>query len=158
MAVTVSAQTDWTGEYFYGEDGGETVGGSKIYIAHTLKITEKGGKLKAHLSSQGFQTSIDIFADVNSRNGALEFIFRTVGPSHFLGTFRSGDLLFELVTQDGKMVTNWRKFKPVLERNHSAGSVRFEKVRLEPSASILREYLVPDSEVLVKIPNKTVVR
>lgn len=130
--VFANAQTDWTGEYFFGEDGGETVGGTKIYIAHNLKIIKENNVLKAHLYSQGYQTSVDLYADVKIEGDKLMLYFREKGEDHFLGEYEKGDLLLKLEKKEikGKLkiLTFWEKFKPSLETNDVSGSVYFKKI------------------------------
>ena len=129
MTFTVAAypRADWTGEYFFGEDGGETAGGTKIHIAHTIKITENEGKLMARIYSQGFQTSIDIYADVEIKDNKLSLLFRSVDTDH-LRKYEVVDRLFTIKSKDKSLTTNWETFKPVLEKNRSSGSVRFVRV------------------------------
>jgi len=125
LSQAVSAQTEWVGEYFYGEDGGETVGGSKIYIGHTIKVTDKDGKLKAHIYSQGFQTSRDLFADVEFEGSTMKLLFRKKGPDHVFRAYAAGDVLLALECKDHQLLTTWAKFRPVLESNFTDGKVRF---------------------------------
>lgn len=127
------AQIDWPGEYHFNEDGGTTAGGTKIFIAHTLKIKrKKGGQLSAHLYSQGFQTSNDLFAVVKIKADKLLLYFRQKGADHTLGDYREGDLLLTLVRSkiDGKpaLLTYWHKFQPALEANKRSGRNYFRKV------------------------------
>jgi TonB family protein len=130
LTVFADAQTGWTGEYFFGEDGGETSGGTKIYIAHTLSISEKDGRLNAHLYSQGYQTSRDIYADGKTEGDKLLLHFREKGADHILGEYEKGDLLLTLEqkTKDGKPVilTHWGKFEPVVPANEKSGEIYFE--------------------------------
>lgn len=133
LSFVAFAQTNWTGEYFFGEDGGETAGGTKIYIAHTVKITEKDGKPDAHIYSQGYQTSRDIYADVKTAGDKIMFYFREKGEDHVLGDFEKGDLLLTLekkkIGGKEKILTFWNAFIPVLESNEKSGEVYFEKVK-----------------------------
>ena len=125
LSQAVTAQSEWVGEYFYGDDGGETTGGSKIYIAHTIKVTEKGGKLEAHICSQGFQTSREIFADVEIEGSVMKLLFREKGPDHVFGDYAVGDVLLALECKDHQLLTTWAKFGSVLESNLTDGKVRF---------------------------------
>lgn len=132
LGISTNAQNSWIGEYHFNEDGGETVGGTKIYIAHTLKITEEGSSLKAHIYSQSFQTSKDIYADVKTKGNKIMLFFREKGEDHFLGDYKKGDLLFTLEKKDidGKLkvLTYWGKFLPSLEANEKSGGIYFRKV------------------------------
>jgi hypothetical protein len=128
--MTTFAQTGWTGEYYFGEEGGETVGGTKIYIAHTIKITENAGKLGAHLYSQGFQTSRDVYADVKITENKIELYFRKKGEDQYTSDYKKGDLLLTLEKKDinGKttILTNWGVFQPVIDKNNKSGEVYFK--------------------------------
>ncbi len=122
-----AAQTNWTGEYFIIEDGGETVGGSRIYIEHKISVSGKTGGLEARLYSQGYQTSRDIIADGVIDGSRLRFYFREKGPDHVFGDFRKGDLLLTLKYKDGRLLTDWAGFSAVLDQNSDSGKIRFEK-------------------------------
>ena len=145
------AQSEWTGEYFYDEDGGETAGGTKIYVAHTIKVTEQDGNLTAHIYSQGFQTSRDIFADVDVRESEIKFRFRQKGPDDTLGSYAPGDLLLALVKRDKELLTFWHEFKPVLDENLETGLERFKIAKREQK--LWTEVSTPDSRVVLQIPS-----
>ncbi len=125
------AQTEWAGEYYFGENGGETVGGSKIYIAHTITVSESDGRLVAKLYSQGFQTSRDIIADAKPVDSKMKLYFREKGPDNVFGDFEKGDLLLTLEFKNGRLLTVWGKFTPVLDQNAENGRVRFEKEEIK---------------------------
>ena len=123
--VAIGQNTWRIGEYSFDEDGGETAGGSKIFIAHTIKITKQDGKMSAHIYSQGFQTSRDLFADIKIDGNKLSFYFREKGPDQIMGDFEKGDVLLTFEQQPKKMVTIWDKFQPVIDKNRENGKVRF---------------------------------
>jgi hypothetical protein len=131
LAFSVSAQTNWIGEYYFGADGGETAGGTKIYVAHTLRIKKDGDKITAHLYSQGFQTSKDIYVDVKIQGNKLMLCYRDKGKDHYHGDYQKGDLLLSLErrTVDGKdeILTFWEKFLPLVPANERSGAVYFKK-------------------------------
>jgi hypothetical protein len=135
LAFSTSAQTNWPGEYFFGEDGGETVGGTKIYIAHTLKIRNDGDKLTAHLYSQGYQTSKDIYADVKTEGNKLRLYFREKGKDHVFGDYQKGDLLLSLerktIAGKDKILTFWEKFQPTVPANEKSGAVYFQRKKIK---------------------------
>jgi hypothetical protein len=132
LSLATFAQTDWAGEYHFGEDGGETVGGTKIYIAHTIKITEKGGKLDAYIYSQGFQTSRDIYADLKTTENKIEFYYREKGEDQYTSDYKKGDLLLTLKKKEigdkTMILTNWGVFQPVIDKNNKSGEVYFKLV------------------------------
>lgn len=132
FAFFVNAQSNWVGEYEFGEDGGKTAGGSAIYIAHTIEITEKDGKLDAHIYSQGFQTSRDIFADVKVAGDKIEFYFREKGEDQYTSIYNQGDLLLTLEKKESdgetKFLTYWDAFTPMLDSNEKSGEVYFVKI------------------------------
>lgn len=139
---TTQAQTIWPGEYFYAEVGGETAGGTKIYVAHTIRVKEEDGKLNAHLYSQGFQTSRDIFADCVADQDSLALYFREKGPDDVFGDFEPGDHLLTIAQNAVRLETSWGKFLPVLDDNLENGQVRFVRVVDEKTN---RLQLKPDS-------------
>ncbi len=131
FSVSGIGKIDWTGEYFYDEVGGETAGGTKIYIAHNLKIYEIDGKLEASIYSQGFQTSRDLFADAVIENTRLDLYFREYGPDQVFKGYRKGELVFSLEWSEDGILTNWGVFKPVLTSNDADGKTRFVKSNLK---------------------------
>jgi hypothetical protein len=140
ICFNANAQTEWVGEYSFGENGGETAGGSKIYIINTLKITQEGDKLNAHLYSQGFQTSKDIYADVKIESNKLMLYFRETGEDNVLGDYKKGGLLLTLERKeiDGKtkILTYLGEFKPSLEANEKSGEIYFEKATEETNSNV----------------------
>lgn len=131
-----NAQDRWSGEYFYGEDGGETAGGTKIYIGHTIVVTEHEGKIEAHIYSQGFQTSRDIFAEGKADGDSLKLYFLAKGPDQVFGNFKTGDHLLTLYRDGGSLKTCWGKFVPALDSNLENGRIRFKRVSGDKSGWI----------------------
>lgn len=157
FSVAANAQSEWVGEYFFSEDGGETVGGTKIYIAHTLKITEKDGKLKAHIYSQGFQTSRDIYADVKVDSQKLMLTFSKAGESHNGVKYSPGDLLLELRQELlGKtkiLLTKWGEFKSVTDRYSRPESVYFVKKKTKKDEPLeWMEITTNNEELKISVP------
>ncbi len=143
VSILVTAQTNWVGEYSFDEDGGETVGGTKIFVAHTLKIKKTGKNLTAHLYSQGYQTSKDIYADVKTDGNKLMLFYRDKGKDHYLGDYKKGDHLLTLEKKliDGKtqILTYWEKFKPIVPANEKSGEVYFKMVKDNKTVSLKKE-------------------
>lgn len=133
FGLCISAQTfSWAGTYKFGESGGKTAGGSVIFIEHTLKITEKDGKLDAHFFSQGFQTARDVYADGKVDGDKLLLYYRDEGEENFTSDYKKGELLLTLERKevDGKtkILTYWSAFGPAIEKNEKDGQIYFERV------------------------------
>lgn len=154
LSFVSNAQTNWVGEYFFGEDGGKTAGGTPIYIAHTIKVTEKNSKLDAHIYSQGYQTSADIYADVIAESNKIRFYFREKGKDQHTGQYKKGDLLLTLqwgnINGIEKFLTYWGNFKPSLDANEKSGEVYF---RFEPASTNKEKYAKSESWIKVRSDN-----
>ena len=141
----------WVGEYFFDEEGGETAGGSKIYVAHTLKIYEKDGKLEAHIYSQGFQTSRDVVASVKIEGSVARFRFLRAGDDHTFPRYVDGALLFSIErTRDG-LVTTFGAFSPAIIEDGSFKAFKpVEPSKVSSSAWKTMEF--PPNGVLMDLP------
>ena len=138
LSFTVTAQSAWTGEYFFDEDGGESVGGSKIYVVHSLRIIEsRDGVLTGHLYSQGYQTSVDVFGTVKIIDDELQLLYERDGSDHTGKEFLKDEVLLRLKREKDRIVTNWESFIPLLESSQANGKTRFRV--LKKDKELLRE-------------------
>ncbi|PYT00426.1 MAG: hypothetical protein DMF63_07615 [Acidobacteria bacterium] len=132
LALQVSAQTDWKGSYYFGEDGGKTAGGTGIFISHDLKIFDGDNELVATLESNGFQTSADLICTAKTAGTKLMIYFQSYGENNMFEKYQPGDLLLTLESKTVKgkpvILTYWGKFTPAIEKNEKPGKVYFEKV------------------------------
>lgn len=131
LVAFAADRTAWTGAYVFEEDGGETAGGSPIFVVHSLTIErDERNRLTARLYSQGFQTSRDIRADVTVEGAKLHLHFRETGADHVFPEYEAGDHLLTLERVEIKgetlILTRWGKFRPVLESNEEPGLIYFE--------------------------------
>lgn len=131
--TNAQAQTNWAGTYTFEESGGQTAGGTNIFIGHELKITQKNGKLTAHLTASGYQTSEDIYATAKTEGSKLMIYFERAGENQIRGNYNAGDLLLTLErkTVKGKprLLTYWNAYSPGYESNQVSGKVYFRKIK-----------------------------
>lgn len=139
FAVFAHAQSIWTGTYEFSEDGGKTAGGSVIFIKHKIDITEENGKRDAHITSNGFQTSRDVYADAKISGDKLLLYFREAGEDNFTSKYEKGDLLLTLERKEiegkTKILTEWNAFGPMIEKNEKSGEVYFEKAETKEKSA-----------------------
>ena len=127
----VQAQTSWLGTYEFDEDGGKTVGGTKIFISHQIEIKQTDDGMLATIQSNGYQTSIDLVGTVKTVGGKLMIYFDSYGENNMFENYEQGDLLLTLEkkTVKGKteILTYWNKFQPIVPTNEKSGKVYFKK-------------------------------
>lgn len=130
-SITASAQVDWKGAYYFGEDGGKNAGGMAIFVSHELDIFDGGEGLSATIKSNGYQTSADLVCTAKAQGPKLMIYFQSYGDSNMFEPYEPGDLLFTLerkVTKGKPIVlTYWGKFTPVIPKNAKSGKVYFER-------------------------------
>ena len=116
----VQAQTSWLGTYEFDEDGGKTVGGTKIFISHQLEIKQTDDGLLATIQSNGYQTSIDLVGTVKTEGDKLMIYFDSYGENNMFENYEQGDLLLTLekktVKDKTEILTYWNKFQPVVRK------------------------------------------
>ena len=135
LSTGVFAHNDWVGEFSFDEDGGETAGGSKIFVSHTLDIKSRpDGSYSAKLLSQGFQTSNDILGEAKVDENVLSIFFKSKGEDHNGAEFKKDELLFRIYTYEGNYFTIWDSFKPTLD-----ASLEQAKIRFTPSEKALQD-------------------
>lgn len=131
VSIAVSAQADWKGSYYFGEDGGKNAGGIAVMISHELGIFDGDEGLAATLESNGFQTSSELICTAKVEGTKLLIYFQGYGENNMFEPYKQGDLLLTLErkTEKGKAVllTHWGKFTPAIPRNEKSGKVYFEK-------------------------------
>jgi hypothetical protein len=132
FCVFINAQTSWTGNYEFDEDGGKTVGGTAIFVTHQLEIKQTGDGLLATIQSNGYQTSIDLVGTVKTEGDKLLIYFDSYGENNVFENYEQGDLLLTLEKKTAKgkteLLTFWNKFQPVVPKNEKSGKVYFKKV------------------------------
>ncbi|CAN5641343.1 hypothetical protein BH20ACI4_BH20ACI4_25250 [soil metagenome] len=128
----INAQSFWTGNYEFNEDGGKTVGGTTIFVTHQLEIRQTDDGLLATIQSNGYQTSIDLVGTVKTEGDKLMIYFDSYGENNIFENYEQGDLLLSLEkkTTKGKteLLTFWNKFQPVVPKNEKSGKVYFKRV------------------------------
>jgi hypothetical protein len=133
VSVGASAQADWKGSYYFGEDGGKNAGGIAVLISHELEIVDGGDGLAATLESNGYQTSAELVCSAKVQGSKLLIYFESYGDNNMFEPYQPGDLLFTLErkTEKGKtvVITHWGKFTPSIPENAKSGKVYFEKIK-----------------------------
>lgn len=124
-------QTSWTGSYEFNEDGGKNAGGTPIFIAHQMDITEGDKRFVVMLKSNGYQTSRDLVCSGKVEGGKLNIYFESYGEDNVFESYEPGDLLLtlEMKTVKGKteILTWWDKFTPMIPKNEKTGKPYFKK-------------------------------
>ena len=133
LALNAAAQNAWNGSYYFGENGGQTAGGTKIFIEHELKIFDGDNEIAGTLESNGYQTSADLVCTAKVEGTKLMLYFQSYGENNMFEKYQTGDLLLTLErkTVKGKAVilTYWGKFTPAIEANGKPGKVYFAKTQ-----------------------------
>lgn len=131
VVVSALAQTSWTGNYVFTEDGGKNAGGTAIFITHEMDITEGENGLVVMLRSNGYQTSRDLVCSAKAEGGKLNVYFESYGEDNMFEPYETGDLLLSLEkkTTKGKteLLTWWGKFTPIIPKNEKTGKTYFKK-------------------------------
>ena len=129
----VSAQTDWEGTYEFTEVGGKNAGGATMVVTHQLVVFKTVGELGATLTSNGYQTSINLNCSVKVEGRRLMVYFESYGHDNMFNLNEKGDLLLTLerraVRGKPTILTYWGKFTPVLLSKVKSGKVYFTKSR-----------------------------
>jgi len=128
---SANAQKEWLGSYTFDEDGGKTAGGTAIFIAHQLDVSESDDGLIATLQSNGYQTSKELMCTARVEGAKLLIYFDSYGENNVFEPFEPGDLLLTLErkTVKGKteLLTYCGKFTPVVPKNEKTGKAYFTK-------------------------------
>jgi hypothetical protein len=131
FSLAANAQKEWLGSYAFDEDGGKTAGGTAIFVAHQLDISESDDGLIATLQSNGYQTSKDLLCTAKAEGGKLLIYFESYGENNIFEPYRKGDLLLTLerktVKNKTEILTYWGKFEPIVPKNEKTGKVYFQK-------------------------------
>ena len=131
LALNAAAQSEWKGSYYFGEDGGNNAGGTKIFISHELEIFDGDNEIPALLQSNGYQTSSDLVCTAKIEGAKLMIYFQSYGENNMFEKYESGDLLLTLEKKNVKgkpaILTHWGKFKPAIAKNEKSGQVYFAK-------------------------------
>jgi hypothetical protein len=129
--ITAFAQTSWTGNYVFTEDGGRNAGGTRIVITHEMDITEGENGLVTMVRSNGYQTARDLVCSAKVEGGKLNIYFESYGEDNMFESYEPGDLLLSLEkkTTKGKpeLLTWWGKFTPMIPKNEKTGKIYFKR-------------------------------
>ncbi len=129
-ATTVAqAAPSWSGKYEYGEDGGSTAGGTRIFITHDLHIWKGKNGFEARVESNGYQTYNDFICTAKASGNKLNiyFVKATMKEMYFGG--KKGDLMFSLERTKTHgprgLITVWNKYAPFTMEKYPARMVAF---------------------------------
>lgn len=131
VASFAVAQSEWKGSYSFTENGGKNAGGSVILISHQIDIVDAGDGLAAQVTSNGYQTSVDLMCSVKVQGNKLMIYLESYGEDNMFEPYQPGDLLLTLekTKLKGKpaLLTHWGKFEASIPKNQKTGQVYFEK-------------------------------
>lgn len=123
LATTTSTAFASTleGKYQFDEMSADLNGLQNVW-SYKLNMYKEEGKLKAHLTVDGYQTMIDINTTTNIIDGHLEIVFDSYGKENMFTPYKKGDVLFTLtpaeITEDPTdLGINWNKMQPQLVEN-----------------------------------------
>lgn len=117
-AIVGNAQPYLLGKYEFVEDGGLSVGGSRILVVHRLELFEGKSGIEASLRADGFQTSRSLIASVEVVENRILVRFLKKGDGDVGSSLPEGALLMELIFEEGIIdpVTLFAAYRPALER------------------------------------------
>ena len=118
VAAPASAQTSaraaaWYGDYSYDWDGGETAGGSRIFITYTLHLGDDGCRIQ----NDGYQTNVSLLCTARMEGNSLRIGFRSY-PDGSMRTnwgvqvYRPNERLLTLVRTPRGIETRWGAMGP----------------------------------------------
>lgn len=82
------------------------------FIGFDLEVFQEKGALQAKLIGDGHQTMDRILSSVEIQGNTAKFVFSRHFDEHLYDLYQPGDLLFELINVNGKILTKWHKFSP----------------------------------------------
>jgi len=82
------------------------------FIGFDLEVFQADGSLQAKLIGDGHQTMDRILSSVEIHGNTARFLFKRHYDEHLYDLYQPGDLLFELINVNGKILTKWHKFSP----------------------------------------------
>lgn len=129
VADFAAAQSEWKGSYSFTENGGKNAGGAVIMITHQIDIVDGADGLAAQVTSNGYQTSVDLMCSVKVQGNKLMIYFDSYGENNMFEPYQQGDLLLTLekTKSKAKLLTYWGKFSASIPKNQKTGQVYFEK-------------------------------
>ena len=132
FCVFINAQTSWLGTYDFDENGGKTVGGTKIFISHRIEIKQTDDGILATIQATAIKLRLILIGTVKTDGDKLLIYFDSYGETNMFENYEQGDLLLTLEkkTTKGKteILTYWNKFQPIVPKNEKSGKVYFKRV------------------------------
>jgi hypothetical protein len=116
-----ASTTSWLGNYSFGDDSGQTAGGSSTFVDRKIIIQKKGDKVTGSFVSQGFQSDEKILCDTAFDGNKMTLIFRSypdgsVKNAYGVQVYKRGARLLTLeksmVKGKTKLLTFWHEFTP----------------------------------------------
>lgn len=132
-----TATSSWIGTYEFGDDSGQTAGGSSTLVDRTITIKMSGAKTVAIFSSEGYQSDEKILCDTALDGIKMILIFRGYpggGVKNAFGVqvYKMGAPLLTLekrmVKGKTKLLTYWNEFTPN-NVNAKSGTVCFTQAK-----------------------------
>lgn len=120
-AATAEAPDPWSGTYIYSEYGGRTAGGTGIVVTHEIAVKREGGRYRAEITANGFQTARHLFAIGEVAGARLKLSLEREGEEHmFKGRLQPGALLLEFERRTGRGVyTHWHAYAPATRERYA---------------------------------------
>jgi hypothetical protein len=128
VAAFGRAQSDWKGSYAFTENLGKNAGGTVMLVTHQIDIVDGGDGLAASVTSNGYQTSVDLMCSVKVVGTKLMIYFENYGEDNMFEPYNQGDLLLTLERKGKLLLTHWGKFTASSDKNQKAGKVYFERI------------------------------
>jgi Family of unknown function (DUF5991) len=128
LATFATAQADWKGSYTFTENLGKNAGGVTMMVTHQIDIVEGGDGLAASVTSNGYQTSVDLMCSVKIVGTKLMIYFENYGEDNMFEPYTQGDLLLTLERKGKTLLTHWGKFTATFDKNQRSGKVYFEQI------------------------------
>jgi hypothetical protein len=81
-------------------------------VAHALSLREEGRRLRAGLTANGYQTSVDLVARAEVAGARLVIRFERDGENQVpLERYKPGEVLLELERKCAALLTHWRAYR-----------------------------------------------
>ncbi len=115
-SLTLSCSADianWNGKYHYGVVIGKTVGGSNMYLSHTLYINQSDRKNGCEFEIVGFQTDEQFICSLQEKDNTLKIVFKSFLDGETVNSYgnevyKVNEIFFSLqLISKNKLITKW---------------------------------------------------
>ena len=117
----------WIGNYTFEEVSPDAIEENPyIMRVYTIDIYEKGDKLIANITINGFQIAENIYAKVAGNSEKIDLIFSSEFSSNTTASYDDGDIILTFEKNADDIVTVWGKMQPMIIDNIESG-IYFQK-------------------------------